>query len=154
MQGIKGDPEEIAKFLELHQVKNIYIHDWKAIEDPALNRKRYSIIGSCFSARHCWKTAIELKNAFNKNILHRSPKRGPNSPKVDTITALMTGGKDEEWTMVEYKDFEISLMTEEQREAVDLEWKWNNPVPDEVVERHARLDMDRKKRKSQFVDFD
>lgn len=66
----------------------------------------------------------------------------------------MTGGKDEEWTMVEYKDFEISLMTEEQREAVDLEWKWNNPVPDEVVERHARLDMDRKKRKSQFVDFD
>jgi len=25
-------------------------------------------------------------------------------------------------------------MTVEQREAVDLEWKWNNPVPEEVVD--------------------
>lgn len=55
-------------------------------------------------------------------------KRDKKTRKVDLITAVMNGGKDEEWTLVEYKDFEVSLMTEQQREAVDLEWKWNNPA--------------------------
>lgn len=32
----------------------------------------------------------------------------------------MIGGKDDEFMLIEYKDFEISLMTEEQREAMDL----------------------------------
>lgn len=43
-----------------------------------------------------------------------------NNNRIDAITALVTGRKNEEWMMVEYKEFEISLMTEEQREAVDL----------------------------------
>lgn len=103
LQGVRDDPEEIAKFLELNQVKNIYIHDWKALNDPAVVRRRYAIIGSCFSARHCWKTAIELKTAFNKHML--SLKRNKTTKKIDAITALMVGGKDEEWTMIEYKDF-------------------------------------------------
>lgn len=152
LEGIKEEPEEIVKFLELHQVKNIYIHDWKAEEDPEINRRRYSIIGSCFSSRHCWKTGLELKNAFNKNIL-RAKKQGQHQKK-DNITALLNGNKDDEWTLVEYKDFEVSLMTEEQREAVDLEWKWNNPVPEEVVERHSRMDNDKKRRKNNFDDFE
>lgn len=91
-------------------MKNIYIHDWSKIEDLNSNRRKYSIIGSCFSARHCWKTAIELKNAFNKHMLHK--KRSPTTKKYDMITAEMIGRKDEEWTIVEYKDFEVSLMTE------------------------------------------
>lgn len=91
------------KFLELHQVKNIYIHDWKAEEDPEVNRRRYSIIGSCFSARHCWRTGLELKNAFNKNIL-QAHKKNPKK-RVDAITALLNGRKDDEWTLIEYKDF-------------------------------------------------
>ncbi len=32
-------------------------------------------------------------------------KRSRSTKKVDMITALMNGGKDDEWTMVEYKDF-------------------------------------------------
>lgn len=39
-------------------------------------------------------------------------KRNSKNKKLDTITALMIGRKDEEWTIVEYKDFEVSLMTE------------------------------------------
>ena len=35
-------------------------------------------------------------------MLHK--KRMKNKG-IDAITALMIGGKDEEWTMVEYKDF-------------------------------------------------
>jgi hypothetical protein len=66
-------------------VKNIYIHDWKAKDDPALVRKRYAILGSCFSARHCWKTAIELKNALNKHMI--SLKRNKVTKRIDAITA-------------------------------------------------------------------
>lgn len=101
-------------------MKNIYIHDWLAEEDKEINRRRYSIIGSCFSSRHCWRTGLELKNAFNKNILSRKRNSLNGRWKSERITALFNGRKDDEWTMVEYKDFEISLMTEEQREAVDL----------------------------------
>jgi len=53
--------------LQLHQVKNIYVHDFFADnpEKPDSNRRRYHILGSCFSAKHCWRTGLELKNAFN-----------------------------------------------------------------------------------------
>ena len=137
----------MTSFLELHQVKNIYVHDWSLEENPAINRRRYSIIGSCFSGRHCWKTGIELKNGFNRNLIKKKDE------KYDPIQALLIGRKDEEWMMVEYKDFEISLMTEEQREAADLEWKWNNPVPEEKIEKYVNACQKRKGRKSQFEDF-
>lgn len=110
----------------MHQVKNIYIHDFFAEnpDKPDTNRQRYSILGSCYSAKHCWKVAIELKNAFNLNSAKTKLKR---RQKYDPIYAIMNGGKDEEWCLVTYKDYDINLMTEEQREAMDLEWKWNNP---------------------------
>ena len=61
----------------------------------------------------------------------------------------MNGGKDEEWTMVSYKDYEVSLMTEEQREAMDLEWKWNNPPEESEIDKHIEMKQ-RKGRKRQF----
>jgi ribosomal silencing factor RsfS len=64
----------------------------------------------------------------------------------------MNGGKDEEWNMVSYKDYEISLMTEEQREAMDLEWKWNNPTSEEIIDKHIAMKM-QKGRKRQFEDL-
>ena len=45
-------------------------------------------------------------------------------------------------------------MTEEQRQAADLEWKWNNQTPEDVVEKHSRMDNDKGKRKRHFEDFD
>ena len=69
LEGIKADSNQIIEFLQLHQVKNIYLHDFHAEnpEKPDNNRCRYHIIGSCYSAKHCWRTGIELKNAFNLN---------------------------------------------------------------------------------------
>ena len=61
----------------------------------------------------------------------------------------MDGGKDEEWNMVSYKEYEVSLMTEEQREAMDLEWKWNNPTAEETVDRYIEMKQ-KKGRKRQF----
>lgn len=70
--------------------------------------------------------------------------------QYDPIFAVMNGGKDEEWVMVEYKDYEISLMTEEQREAIDLEWKWNHPVSEETIDKHLEMKLMKKGRKRQF----
>ena len=44
-------------------------------------------------------------------------------------------------------------MTEEQRESVDLEWKWNNPVSDERMEKHIEMKLMKKGRKRQFEDL-
>jgi hypothetical protein len=41
-------------------------------------------------------------------------------------------------------------MTEEQREAMDLEWKWNNPVSEEVLDKHIEMKLMKKGRKRQF----
>lgn len=40
----------------------------------------------------------------------------------------MIGRKDDEWILVEFGEFDIHIMTEEERKEMDLEWKWNNPV--------------------------
>lgn len=119
LEGIRANENEIIEFLQLHQVKNIYLHDFHAEnpERPETNRRRYAIVGSCFSAKHCWKTGTELKNAFNMNSGKSKLRR---KKEYDPIFAVLNGGKDEEWVLVEYKDYEISLMTEEQREAMDL----------------------------------
>ena len=52
--------------------------------------------------------------------------------------------------MVSYKEYEISLMTEEQREAMDLEWKWNNPASQQDIDKHLYLKLHKKGRKRQF----
>jgi len=49
-------------------------------------------LGSCFSAKHGWKTAIELKNAFNLNSAKTKLRR---KQVYDPIYAIMHGGKDE-----------------------------------------------------------
>jgi hypothetical protein len=35
---------------------------------------------------------------------------------------------------------------------MDLEWKWNNPASDEVMEKHVEMKL-RKGRKNQFEDL-
>lgn len=57
LEGLKGDIDSIIEFLQLQQVKNIYVHDFFAdnADRRDSNRKRYNILGSCFSAKHCWK---------------------------------------------------------------------------------------------------
>lgn len=154
LEGLKDTTDDIFEFLELHQVKNIYIHDFHKSdhERPSTNRRRYHIIGSCFSAKHCWKTGLDLKNAFNLNS--GKTKLTKRKQEYDPVYAMMTGRKDEEWAMVEYKDYEISLMTVEQREAVDLEWKWNNPVSEDVMEKYRQVQLAKKWRKNQFEDLD
>ena len=33
---------------------------------------------------------------------------------------------------------------------MDLEWKWNNPVSEERIEQFVKVQLDKKRRKSQF----
>jgi hypothetical protein len=37
---------------------------------------------------------------------------------------------------------------------MDLEWKWNNPVSDEVMDKHIEMKVMKKGRKRQFEDMD
>lgn len=87
----------------MNQVKNVYVHDFHKDnpERPETNKRRYHVLGSCYSTRHCWKTATELRNAFNLFSGKSKLRRG--SKKYDPIFATRTGGKDEEFSMVEFK---------------------------------------------------
>jgi hypothetical protein len=53
-KGIPGTLKSICDFLTLHQGKDIYVHDFHKTDTNA-NRKRYSIVASAFSNRHCYK---------------------------------------------------------------------------------------------------
>jgi hypothetical protein len=53
-KGIPKTLKEICDFLILHQAKDIYVHDFHKT-DTNDNRKRYSIVASAFSNRHCYK---------------------------------------------------------------------------------------------------
>ncbi len=52
---------------------------------------------------------------------------------------MMVGRKDDEWILIEFMDITIHIMTEQERAESDLEWKWNNPVSEEVIENYTRL---------------
>lgn len=58
----------------------------------------------------------------------------------------MVGRKDDEWILVEFGDFDIHIMTEEERKEMDLEWKWNNPVSEERVEKYLKVANNKNRR--------
>jgi hypothetical protein len=53
-KGVQGTVKGICDFLTLHQAKDIYVHDFHKT-NPNCGRKRYSIVASAFSNRHCYK---------------------------------------------------------------------------------------------------
>lgn len=91
------------------------------------NVRRWAIIATAYSNRHCYKVAIELKNAFNAT---RTQEQYP---------ALMIGRKDDEWAMVEFVDISVHLMTDVERQEAALEYKWNNPPSEEMVEKYQKM---------------
>jgi ribosomal silencing factor RsfS len=92
------------------------VHDFGPVK-PHI--RQWAIIASAYSNRHCYKVGIDLKNALS---LNKKPKQYP---------AQMVGRKDD--------DITIHIMTEEERKEADLEWKWNNPVSEEVIEKYNQM---------------
>ena len=90
--------KEISDFLTMFQAKDIYVQDFKETH-PNTNRKRYSIVASGYSSRHCYKIGKELKTALD---LGRSE---------DQYYPIMIGRKDDEWILVEFGDFDIHILT-------------------------------------------
>jgi ribosomal silencing factor RsfS len=123
-EGVVGNVESIKQYLLNQQTKDIYVHDF----GPVLPHiRQWAIIASAYSSRHCYKVGADLKNSLND----RKDKKD--------YPAMMVGRKDDEWVLVEFKDITIHIMTEQERLEADLEWKWNNPVSEEVIEKYNKL---------------
>lgn len=112
-EGVEGNVESIKQYLISQQTKNIYVHDF-GTELPHI--RRWAIIASAYSCRHCYKVGADLKNSLNDR---RKPEEFP---------AKMTGRKNDEWMLIDFNDISIYILTEQERIEADLEWKWNNPV--------------------------
>ena len=74
--------------------KDIVLVDFK--EMGRTNIERYGIIVSCFSAKHCYKTAKNLLKALEK-VEVPSREWDPCPPKI-------AGRKDDEWVMLRFNE--------------------------------------------------
>lgn len=86
------------------------------------SEESYGIIASGFSGRHLYSTAKKLVQEVKAN-------------KCEAITnpIKVAGSKNDSWLLVKVKDVQVHFLLEEYRYDVDLEFRWLNPVPDELV---------------------
>lgn len=101
-------------------MKDISVVNLKALGHK--NKENYGIVCSGFSIKHIYNTAKilcqEVKKLECPEII--------NLPKV-------AGRKDESWMMVTIKEVQVHLLLNEYREDLDLEFRWLNNPPEEMV---------------------
>lgn len=101
-------------------MKDISVVNLKAL--GRTHAENYAIVCSGFSMRHLYNTAKvlcqEVKQLECPEIL--------NMPKV-------MGRKDDSWVMVCIKEIQVHMILEEYREDLDLEFRWLNNPPQEMI---------------------
>jgi ribosomal silencing factor RsfS len=101
-------------------MKDISVVNLKALGRTHL--ENYAIVCSGFSVKHLYSTAKilcqEVKALECPEIV--------NTPKV-------LGRKDDSWILVCVKEVQVNLILEEYREDLDLEFRWLNPPPEEMI---------------------
>ena len=50
-----------------------------------------------------------------------------------TNPVTISGSKNDSWLLVKVKDVQVHFLLEEYRYDVDLEFRWLNAVPDELI---------------------
>jgi len=126
--------KQVVKFLELHQAKDISVVNVKELNKPAL--PDFAIICTGFSSRHIHRIAVNLVHEVKKL---KCPEI-INQPRV-------LGRKEDSWLMVEVKEIAVHIFLEDYRNEIDLEYRWNTPISEEVLEEYREtVNMRRKKK--------
>lgn len=122
----------MVKFLEVYQMKDISVVNLKAL--GRVSQEHYGIVCSGFSIKHLYNTAKllcqEVKKLECPEIV--------NPPKV-------AGRKDESWMMVCIKEIQVHLILAEYRDDLDLEFRWLNNPPQEMVNKWKTYERLKKK---------
>jgi ribosomal silencing factor RsfS len=105
------------------------------------NAERFAIVSSGFSGRHIYSTAkklAQLVKAVECPLI-------VNQPKV-------MGRKDDSWLLVSVKDVQVHMIVDDYRYDLDLEFRWLNPPPPDMIAAYKMYN--KLKKKSDGVPFD
>jgi ribosomal silencing factor RsfS len=111
---------EVIKFLEVYQMKEISVVNLKAL--GRTHSENYAIVCSGYSVRHLYNTA---------KILCQEVK-ALECPEITNIPKVL-GRKDDSWVMVTVKEIQVHLILDDYRTDLDLEFRWLNKPPEEMV---------------------
>lgn len=89
------------------------------------SEESYAVVASGFSGRHLWSTAKKLVQEVKANECEQI-----------TNPVGVSGSKTDSWLLVKVKDVAVHLLLDEYRYDLDLEHRWLNPPPDELLKEH------------------
>ena len=110
---------QLIKFCEVFQMKEIQVVQLKKL---GFSQESYAIVCSGFSGRHIYSTAKRLV----QNLKALDCAEFVNLPRV-------RGTKDDSWMLVLVKDVQVHFVLAEYRYELDLEFRWLNRPPEEMV---------------------
>lgn len=86
------------------------------------SQEAFAIVSSGFSGRHLFSTAKKLSSSMKKL-------------KCDEIKNYPTvrGRKDDSWLLVTVKDVQVHFLLADYRYELDLEFRWLNQPPEEMI---------------------
>lgn len=101
-------------------MKEISVVNLKAL--GRTSQENYAIVCSGFSQRHLYNTAKILCQEI----------KALNCPEIKQVPKV-AGRKDDSWVLVSVKEIQVHMILDEYRTDLDLEFRWLNPPPDEMV---------------------
>ena len=91
--------------------------------------ENYAIVASGFSIKHIYNTA---------KLLAQKVKELKCPELVNPVQ--ISGRRDESWLLVTVKEVQVNFLLHEYREELDLEFRWLNSPPQEMVNKWKLYD--------------
>lgn len=108
-------------------MKDISVVNLKALGRTSM--ENYAIVCSGFSQRHLYNTAKILCQQVKElecPDIHNLPK--------------VAGRKDDSWVLVAIKEIQVHMVLDEYRPDLDLEFRWLNNPPEEMLNKWKTYD--------------
>ena len=110
---------QLIRFCEVYQMKDIQVVQLKKL---GFSQESYAIVASGFSGRHLYSTAKKLVQKL----------KALECPEIVNYPTVR-GRKDDSWLLVGVKDVQVHFLLQEYRYELDLEFRWLNRPPEEMV---------------------
>jgi ribosomal silencing factor RsfS len=115
--------DAIVNFLEINNLRDIVVVPTHKL--GRLHLKETSILCSGFTQKHVYKSAKDFLVELKKLNIPNEKLR-------------ISGGRDQEWLLVEVGQIAVHFFVESFRKEQDLLEIWMNPQPPELEEEHNR----------------
>jgi ribosomal silencing factor RsfS len=89
------------------------------------SQEKYGIVASGFSGRHIFSTAKKLAQEV----------KALECPLIINQPGVK-GRKDDPWVLVVVKDVQVHLILDEYRYDLDIEFRWLNEPPAEMIDKY------------------